>query len=390
MRLLCSRNKALNGGRMHFSRFGQLLKLFNINTRIGRFGNYKIIKWDKWEAKCVESQRLQEQLLLCQRVNIANIFSPLLNKDRELIENVLRNDEFCLVPVSQFFSFEVRVREYGRLNNNMMQMVSALFICKKLRIERLVYPLFSWMKEPIREDGDIRMVPSGDAQNLSNAIEGYYFYIFNCFNQETKNEFLGNGSSSARALAREYIRPIFDVTPPAKPLSLADVVVHLRGGDAFSEASAHPGYYQPPLAFYKKAIREHRKRFSAGKVILVFEDRTNPCLEPFESWMQEEGIPWMGQSASLKEDYGYILNAFHLVVSRGTFYLSAIFLSDNLKSIYIFDENSLMNEIHYSHIEYIHVMPCEAYRCMMQPWLNSPAQREYMLSYGLDPADNIL
>ena len=55
--------------------------------------------------------------------------------------------------------------------------------------------------------------------------------------------------------------------------------LHIRSGDIFAATSPNPWYVPPPLSYYKLAIRHFRRLHPNPKIILVIEDRRNPCID---------------------------------------------------------------------------------------------------------------
>ena len=113
------------------------------------------------------------------------------------------------------------------------------------------------------------------------------------------------------------------------------LVVHIRSGDIFS-ARPHPGYYQPPLAWYTLCVEDFRKHYPSASIVLVHEDAKSPCVNALKDWCAARGIAVSMQSKSLYEDYSWLMNAKYLVESRGSFSAPAKDLNRHLKGLYTY------------------------------------------------------
>lgn len=113
------------------------------------------------------------------------------------------------------------------------------------------------------------------------------------------------------------------------PVNVSDdaLVVHLRSGDIFHKA-IHYLYGQPPCGFYREAIQ--MKNWS--KVIIVSEDRRNPCVNILENETNSKF-----EQHELKYDLSILLNARNVALSRGTFGFAVLALSNKLKNIFMFN-----------------------------------------------------
>ena len=64
------------------------------------------------------------------------------------------------------------------------------------------------------------------------------------------------------------------------------LVVHIRSGDIFDNNTEHHKYGQPPCNYYLDAISMR----NWSKVIVIAEDRKNPCGSDLVSWAQQSKV----------------------------------------------------------------------------------------------------
>ncbi|MEO0456157.1 MAG: hypothetical protein AAF152_06175 [Cyanobacteria bacterium P01_A01_bin.114] len=105
------------------------------------------------------------------------------------------------------------------------------------------------------------------------------------------------------------------------------LVIHMRGGDIFSECP-HPAYTQPPLSFYEAAIRQ----CPTSKIVVVTQDTCkNPCLAALLNRYPDIRL----QSGSLQDDVSTLLRAKYLVAGTGTFAIALAFCSRSIQTLYL-------------------------------------------------------
>ncbi len=139
--------------------------------------------------------------------------------------------------------------------------------------------------------------------------------------------------SKARQVLYRVIN--FDRKLKLEPSAL---VLHMRGGDVFNKSGAVPSTYaQPPLSFYQECIITHSQHHDHKfRVILVFEDKNNPCVNELIRWCADKNVPLSLQHGFLFNDYSYFMKAHALVASHGTFLYPALDLNSNLEIVYSF------------------------------------------------------
>ena len=147
------------------------------------------------------------------------------------------------------------------------------------------------------------------------------------------------------------------------------LVIHIRGGDIFNETRpVHHLYRQPPLVWYLACILSHKQRHSNCTVMIISEDRKNPCVNGVIRWCKSVGIRCIAKINSLEKDYTFLMNARALVVSNGTFASPCLDLNKNLTLVYRFNFNWCK--------EFTYIADRE--------WKNTPEQRKLMLDMPLE------
>ena len=135
----------------------------------------------------------------------------------------------------------------------------------------------------------------------------------------------------ASQTVRPALQSIYAALLGGETLETETLTIHLRSGDVFRDRP-HPGYGQPPLAFYQRVIDSEDWQ----QVEIVSEDDSNPCHGPILDYLSGRGIPSHTSGASLSEATRSISQARNLVVSRGTFAPAVLFLSDARKRVFVF------------------------------------------------------
>lgn len=186
-------------------------------------------------------------------------------------------------------------------------------------------------------------------------------------------------------IVETYLRPLAFPWRTYEGLARPDeAVLHCRGGDIFRVPPIHAGYIQPPLSYYQSIVEALLAEDRIARVRVVYEDRSNPCVDGLEAWLAARGIPFAMQSKSLREDLAVLASARHLVSGYGSFALSAAVLSGGIERFYAFRmQPGWAARLVGQWIQY------DADRTYIQPsqWTSSPEQHDLMLTY---PAERLV
>jgi hypothetical protein len=189
---------------------------------------------------------------------------------------------------------------YGRFGNNIIQLSKALQICKIENIKTLSFP-----SHPMLDSVTITLEGESFAPL---ARSGLFFY------EDHKLD-----PKDIRELCIKYITPILRLKPID---NYTDIVVHLRGGDIFSN-NPHPAYVQPPLSYYKNIL-------SSRPATIVYEDTKNPCF-----FKLRDKPNTLYHSGTLEDDFNLLLHAKEVVAGFGTFCLAVYMLSTHIKVLHL-------------------------------------------------------
>lgn len=162
------------------------------------------------------------------------------------------------------------------------------------------------------------------------------------------------------------------------PLDLSHLVIHIRGGDAFT-ANPNSRYGQPPLAYYVLIVDSQ----TWSEVTVVSEDRSNPVIVPLLHYLAEKEILHTFQSSSLAEDLYLLLRAQSLVAGRGSFIPAIVGLSRNVQTVYHFGEEPMLRrDLSLWHV--IDVTGDYMRALCSSNWRADASQINMMLSYPIE------
>ena len=165
---------------------------------------------------------------------------------------------------------------------------------------------------------------------------------------------------------------------PRRESQTGTLTIHVRSGDIFSP-DPHPGYGQPPLAFYTAVIQKVRPR----QVHILSEDHLNPVADALVAWCREHKVAAKHECPSLVEAMEHLFSADTIACGRGTFVPAIASLSPVAQNIYVFEPGNLqllcddtisVHAVQDNHGQYRDEI-------LSHNWQNSGNQRALMLSY---------
>ena len=143
--------------------------------------------------------------------------------------------------------------------------------------------------------------------------------------------------------------------------------------------------------------------FDVQSAVIVYEDKENPCVDAFIDHLRSISLPFSTQSGSLNDDLLQLLSARILCYGFGTFAEAILCISRHAEIAYAFREVESfphdnkapglgIRELLLKRGLKLHVVRDSARGYIQKHgWLNSPAQRELMLSYSFaDDSDPVI
>tara|TARA_X000000950_G_scaffold193517_1_gene233322 strand:+ start:14795 stop:15556 length:762 start_codon:yes stop_codon:yes gene_type:complete len=200
---------------------------------------------------------------------------------------------------------------FGRLGNNIIQIINAIYIAEKNNHKYVNFHL----KHNMFKTNSIEIDIGTNKENEKKVVDTF-FYIkrFNIYDLEPYK---------MKQIYQKYIRPIIKIDYKEDNNDSDTIYFHFRGGDIFKE-NTHKAYVQPPLSYYKNIIKDYKN------VVLVCEDKKNPCIEEL---LKLNNVIY--ESNSMQKDLNILSNVSNLGLCFGTFSLLLYLINTNLKNLYV-------------------------------------------------------
>lgn len=170
---------------------------------------------------------------------------------------------------------------------------------------------------------------------------------------------------------------------PKIKLSKKDLYIHIRSDDIFipKKMKKSNGYIQPPLCFYKNILNNFKFR----NIHIISSDKGNPVITKLINFKEDIIL----KKHILKFDISILINAYNLVSSTSSFFISCIQLNYHINSlwdynIYNFQKKNLF--FHYDLYEYPYrrfilyrMEPTKNYKNFIFRWKNNKRQIKLMI-----------
>jgi hypothetical protein len=284
------------------------------------------------------------------------------------------------VTAPDFRLIGVKITYIGRLGNQLIQLINATLIARRLSLKYVV----------VLDGGLIRLPSAFSAEGLcyladtAHAPERGGFLTGNFFFTNDLSKLLEGSTDEDRYRAvQEIIRPRLMRPFHRRPDPKHDdeLTVHFRSGDVFNDPS-HAGYTQPPLSFYTIVARHLLRQGRIARARLVFEDRANPCVDAFIAFLEALTVPHRLQNGFLEEDLHALIDARHVVFGYGTFGVAVCLLSRRIETLFLFEP---MKTREYDGIpsvgSTVQVRDLAGGYTKPGEWRQTPEQRQLMLDY---------
>ena len=253
---------------------------------------------------------------------------------------------------------------YGRLGNNITQIVNAIIFANYFNINKINYPNHNIIK-------NTQLILNNLNKNNITCNKCYHHTFFSrkkiCKKFNLNEDIFENNKINIR----EIIKSIISFTEYEKlDITDKDLIIHIRSGDVYS-SNPHMGWIQPPLSFYENIINTHKW----DKIYLICEDTKSPVIKPLLN--KYKNIIFNLQS--LKNDIHYIIKAKNICFGMGSFVPALLLFNDNLNTIYypkycyryLIDFISYKEKKEYELLNYIKI----------GEWANTKKQKNIILKY---------
>jgi len=254
---------------------------------------------------------------------------------------------------------------YGRLGNNIIQLINAISIAIKKKHHKISFPSHNMLTNNFIKIEDILEI------NENKNLESYFFDNDPYFIQLN----ISINADESRRITLKYIKPILKLNNEFKEFCKSELLgIHIRSGDIFI-STPHNLYVQPPYYYYKKIMNLYEK------IVVIYENKGNPCINKI---LNDNSI-YKNQSSNLIDDLSLLLNCENVCLGFGTFGNLVWYFSEVVKKIYMpdyfynyFPKNYFDN----LNIEII-VINIPNY-IKVGEWKNTPQQQELMLNYKFE------
>ena len=158
-----------------------------------------------------------------------------------------------------------------------------------------------------------------------------------------------------------------------------ELYIHIRSGDVFAIHKPNT-YAQPPLCFYEKVLNN----FQFSKIFILSETDNNPVINKLTSKYKNISF----KRNNIEVDISRLVNAYNIIGSVSSFYLSSIKFNDNLQNLWEYDIYRRTEKIRHLHHDFflypikykIYTMkPSERYKNEMFLLKNTPEQQKLMI-----------
>lgn len=245
---------------------------------------------------------------------------------------------------------------YGRLNNNIIQLLNCIRIAEEEGYNIIQFPNHQYLSS------NIIVISNNNYEKKPDMVDNFYEYYM--------KKKLMNNFNKWKIDFQKYIKPIMKFNFDKK-IENNDIVIYIRSTDMVF----HNGLPQPPLSFYLDFISQ----YSHSNIRLICEDLTNPCAKYL---VDNKLVTWKKQS--LEDDILYMTNAKYLTISYGTFCFLPLLLNDKLNELWIPDyltfEIARHWRINYKDLTQCNIKVVELHKDFMK-LINKHNYKEYLLKY---------
>lgn len=245
---------------------------------------------------------------------------------------------------------------FGRLGNNIIQVLNALSIATDLSVKKIYIPSKYWFI-------NTSLVIDGFVFIKKGKLDGENVFRDNFYYPYKKIDY--NQNRTLYILRRHFQSQI-----PKINLHYDKLVIHIRSGDLFVQNSPMDKYSQPSFCFFSQVI----DKFKKSNVEVFAEDRRNPVTNELEKHKVKI------THADLLTTVSKIFYAKNVAFGYGTFAVTICRISPIPKNVYVF--GNMKYHIGFQDFRfkvYINEMSKD-FKKIMYPWRNSDKQRECLIN----------
>ena len=311
-----------------------------------------------------ERNASNENILLDNYLNLSDSNEP---KEKSKIKNQFLNYFSQLKNKTVNKVETIFLDEIGNFGNNLININNMISYCEIIGCHSIIInsPKSLLSHTVYIEKLNIKIIP-GSQVNCEDEFTVCHVQFFD-------QKFV-HSQVRLHYLREEIIRNIPKVNSDPNAL-----YINLRGGDIFT-VSIHPHYSQPPLCFYEKIINNNKFK----NIYIISNDRGNVVLDALMN--KYNNIVF--NHDNYQTDLALLINASNVVASVSSFFYTAIKFNENLKQLWEYDINKLIEKFVWLHhhiykfdIKYkIYTMkPSDIYFDKMFNWRNSQNQLKLMI-----------
>lgn len=228
-----------------------------------------------------------------------------------------------------------KINKFGRFGNNILQLIGALCEAHREHVNKVyVQPINDSLEMTgIRNWDDIEIDPGEPAVGEILREGPHYFFFYEHYDYLLYHRILA-----------EVIRPIIinrlGTVPTPAPAD--DLYISIRAGDIFQGNGTNIHCAQPPLAYYQMVIAHHLQIAADPRIVVVYEDRSNPCVAALEKFLQDKPhqlVSTPDQVNGIRQRAG----ATTVAMGYGTFAQMIGLIFGNVRRIYGFRSLSLFD-----------------------------------------------
>lgn len=253
---------------------------------------------------------------------------------------------------------------YGRLGNNIIQVLNAILLAYELQ-DNITMPVHQYFNST-----EINLFLEPQTQMYKGIF--YFAHKIRCCNN-TIFKFNTNTDNFIKAVnkLKEFFIPYINNLKNDKNLtnvntknnSKPDIknIIHIRSGDIFDKKH-HPKYIQPPISFYNNLNTNILEHNAFKSYEIISQNISNPILP-----LLKDKYKLKYEESNLETDINKIINARAIIGSVGTFIPTLALFNDTLKDLYI-PINITSTNFYSKFIDYykymginIHLIECTKY-----------------------------